>query len=172
MITADEVKRFARAQGADLVGIAPMSRWEGAPRQMDPRTIAPRAKSMEWAKLNPLACEKGIQGGYERELNPFLKEYPRRYGYGRALGGAFGCIRACMDHLEKTGVLQNRFRTPFRTAPPWKLDHSKPHPPTDDVRETYIETGKVEDADAYITYNKRDNYGTGRDAKAPNPLID
>ena len=262
MITADDVKRFARAQGADLVGIAPMTRWEGAPKQMDPRYIAPNAKSMivmgfriargslrgveegtlyttypsmgyaalnqiyapmtlwnltnfledeghetvamlnanggeainpvtgnfrdgwsvpvgdekphpdvlvhfrlaaflaglgeigyskvfltpqfgprqrfalcltdaelepdpifegkicdrcmlcakhcptgaisttetvkvtvaghelEWAKLNPLACEAGIQGGHDNELNPFLKEYPRRYGYGRAIGGA------------------------------------------------------------------------------------
>lgn len=346
MITADDVKRFARAQGADLVGISPMSRWEGAPKQMDPRYIAPNAKSMivlgfriargslrgveegtlyttypsmgyaalnqiyapmtlwnltnfledeghetvamlnanggeainpvtgnfragwsvpvgddkpypdvlvhfrlaaflaglgeigyskvfltprfgprqrfalcltdaelepdpifegkicdrcmlcakncptqaisttetvkvtvaghelEWAKLNPLACEKGIQGGYDGELNPFLKEYPRRYGYGRAIGGAFGCIRACMDHLEKKGVLQNTFTSPFRTERPWKLDHSQPHPPTDDVRKTYMETGKIEDADAYITYNKRDNYGTDKDAKAPNPLID
>ncbi len=346
MVTADEVKRFARAQGADLVGIAPMSRWEGAPKQMDPRYIAPRAASMivlgfriargcfrgieegtlyttypsmgyaalnqiyapmalwnlthfledeghetvpmlnanggeainpvtgnfregwsvpvkedrpypdvlvhfrlaaflaglgeigyskvfltpqfgprqrfalllteaeldpdpifdgkicdrcmlcakhcptqaisttetvkvtvagreiEWAKLNPMACEKGIQGGYEGELNPFLKEYPRRYGYGRALGGAFGCIRACMDHLEKKGVLKNRFTTPFRTERPWKLDHSEPRPPTDDVRKTYIETGKVEDAEAYITYNRRDNFGTEKDVDAPNPLID
>jgi ferredoxin len=32
--------------GADLVGITPMSRFEGAPLQMDPRTIMPNAKSM------------------------------------------------------------------------------------------------------------------------------
>lgn len=46
MLTSEIVKRFAREKGADLVGIAPMSRWEGAPKQMDPRYIMPRAKSM------------------------------------------------------------------------------------------------------------------------------
>jgi len=347
MLTAEGVKRFARDKGADLVGIAPMTRWEGAPKQMDPRAIAPHAKSMivlgfriargelrgieegtlyttypsmgyaalnqvygpmvlwqlthfledhgyetvplinanggeavnpvtgnfrkgwsvpvdegkpypdvlvhfriaaylaglgqigyskvfltpqfgprqrfalcmteaelepdpifegqicdrcmqcarqcpaqaisltetvkvtlaghevEWGKLNPLACEKGIQGGEHRELNPFLKDYPRLYGYGRALGGGYGCIRACMEHLEKRDRLTNRFTRPFREHAPWpKLDHSKPHPLTPDVVEAYEKTGKIEDADAYITYNKRDNYATDRKATGPNPLID
>jgi len=45
MITAAEVKEGAKQLGADLVGIAPMERWEGAPIQMDPRYIMPEAKS-------------------------------------------------------------------------------------------------------------------------------
>lgn len=347
MLSADVVKRFAKDKGADLVGIAPMSRWEGAPKQLDPRQIAPHAKSMivlgfriargelrgieegtlyttypsmgyaalnqvygpmvlwqlthfledhgfetvplinanggeavnpvtgnfrkgwsvpvqegkpypdvlvhfriaaflaglgqigyskvfltpqfgprqrfalcmteadlepdpifegeicdrcmqcarqcptqaismtetvkvtlagheiEWGKLNPLACEKGIQGGAHRELNPFLKDYPRLYGYGRALGGGYGCIRACMEHLEKRDRLTNRFTRPFRAQAPWpKLDHSRPQPLTADIVEHYEKTGRIEDADAYITYNKRDNYATEKKAKGPNPLID
>ncbi len=46
MITAEEVKSTARALGADLVGIAPIERFEGAPIQMDPRQIMPEARSV------------------------------------------------------------------------------------------------------------------------------
>lgn len=45
-ITAAEVKAYARELGADVVGIAPAERWEGAPIQMDPRQIMPEAKSV------------------------------------------------------------------------------------------------------------------------------
>ncbi|MBN2451002.1 MAG: hypothetical protein JXR77_11470 [Lentisphaeria bacterium] len=100
-------------------------------------------------------------GGAHGERNPFLREYPRRYGYGRALGGGYGCIRACMDHLEKRDRLSNRFRTPFREREPWAdLDHSRPSPHGREIREAYGKAGRVEDAETYITYNKRDNYGT------------
>ncbi len=46
MLTAQEVKEYAKACGADLVGIAPMERFEGAPKQGDPRYINPDAKTM------------------------------------------------------------------------------------------------------------------------------
>lgn len=46
MLDAATVKAFARECGADVVGITPMSRFEGAPRQFDPRYIHPGAKSM------------------------------------------------------------------------------------------------------------------------------
>ncbi len=39
------IKKQALSLGADLVGISPMSRFEGAPKQMDPRYIMPEAKS-------------------------------------------------------------------------------------------------------------------------------
>lgn len=45
-VTAAEVKAKARELGADLVGISPMSRFEGAPKQHDARYIFPGAKSM------------------------------------------------------------------------------------------------------------------------------
>jgi len=46
MLTAAEVKEYGRCAGADLVGIASMDRFEGAPKQMDPRHIFPDAKAM------------------------------------------------------------------------------------------------------------------------------
>ena len=46
MYTAAEIKKLAKQYGADIVGIAPMDRFEGAPKQMDPRYIMPEAKSM------------------------------------------------------------------------------------------------------------------------------
>ena len=41
-----ELKKFARAQGADLVGIGSMDRFEGAPVDCDPRFIMPEATHM------------------------------------------------------------------------------------------------------------------------------
>ena len=46
MLTAAEVKQHARRLGADAVGITSMDRYEGAPKQMDPRFIMPDAKSL------------------------------------------------------------------------------------------------------------------------------
>ena len=46
MITAEQVKKTARALGADVVGIAPIGRFQGAPIQMDPRQIMPEATSV------------------------------------------------------------------------------------------------------------------------------
>jgi len=46
MLTSRKVKQFAKKCGADLVGIGSMDRFEGAPKQMDPRYIMPEAKSI------------------------------------------------------------------------------------------------------------------------------
>jgi len=46
MINSEMVKKAAKQFGADLVGIASMDRFEGAPKQNDPRYIFPDAKSM------------------------------------------------------------------------------------------------------------------------------
>ena len=46
MLTREAVKRFALAQGADMVGIANIERFEGVPLQMDPRQIMPEARSV------------------------------------------------------------------------------------------------------------------------------
>lgn len=45
-MTKEEIKQLAKSLGADIVGIASMDRFEGAPKQMDPRYIMPEAKSM------------------------------------------------------------------------------------------------------------------------------
>jgi epoxyqueuosine reductase len=46
MLDAQQVKEYARQCGADLVGVASMDRFEGAPKQMDPRCIFPDARAM------------------------------------------------------------------------------------------------------------------------------
>ena len=46
MLTSEKVKKVALSLGADMVGIANIERWEGAPVQMDPRQIMPEAKSV------------------------------------------------------------------------------------------------------------------------------
>lgn len=46
MLTADMVKAHALESGADLVGIAPMERFDELPVQFNPRSIFPEAKSM------------------------------------------------------------------------------------------------------------------------------
>ena len=45
-MTSQEIKALAKQLGADIVGIGSIDRWEGAPSQMDPRQIMPRAKSI------------------------------------------------------------------------------------------------------------------------------
>ena len=45
-MNAQDIKQLAYEFGADICGIAPMDRFEGAPKQMDPRYIMPEAKSM------------------------------------------------------------------------------------------------------------------------------
>ena len=43
---AKMIKDAARRLGADCVAIGSIDRWEGAPVQMDPKQIMPRAKSI------------------------------------------------------------------------------------------------------------------------------
>jgi ferredoxin len=47
--------------------------------------------------------------------------YGSAAGYGPALCGGRGCLRACMVHLEETGALSRQFETPFRKRKPWRL---------------------------------------------------
>ncbi len=64
MNMAKDVKKFGKAKGADLVGIASMDRFEGAPRQMDPRHIFPDAKAMIVCALRiPRGTLLGIEEG-------------------------------------------------------------------------------------------------------------
>ncbi|MGI5878025.1 MAG: hypothetical protein ACOX7W_05395 [Christensenellales bacterium] len=46
MMDSAAVKQLAKRCGADIVGIASMDRFEGAPPQFDPRFIMPKAKSL------------------------------------------------------------------------------------------------------------------------------
>ena len=63
-MTAEEVKARARECGADLVGIAPMDRFEGAPKQMDPRFVFPEAKAIVALAFRiPRGYLRGIEEG-------------------------------------------------------------------------------------------------------------
>ena len=59
-----EIKKYAKQLGADLVGISPMRRFEGAPKQMDARYIFPDAKSMIVLGFRiPRGSFRGIEEG-------------------------------------------------------------------------------------------------------------
>jgi len=64
MLTSRKVKEVAKKLGADLVGIASMDRFEGAPKQMDPRYINPEAKALIVLGLRiPRGALRGIEEG-------------------------------------------------------------------------------------------------------------
>lgn len=64
MLKAEDVKKFSLAAGADLVGIASMDRFEGAPLQSDPRQIFPEAQSMIVLGFRiPRGTLRGIEEG-------------------------------------------------------------------------------------------------------------
>ncbi len=64
MLTSEMIKRAALEAGADKCGIAPMSRWEGAPKEMDPRYLFPNAKScIGFVFRIPRGVQRGIEEG-------------------------------------------------------------------------------------------------------------
>ncbi len=64
MISAETVKQMGKEMGADLVGIADMNRFEGTPKQFDPRYIFPEAKVMiVLAYRIPRGIFRGIEEG-------------------------------------------------------------------------------------------------------------
>jgi len=64
MLTSNEVKEYAKKCGADIVGIASMDRFEGLPKEMDPRQIFPEARSMVVLGFRIFrGCFRGIEEG-------------------------------------------------------------------------------------------------------------
>jgi len=64
MLTSEKVKKAAKEAGADLCGIASMDRFEGAPKQQDPRYIFPEAEScIVLGFRNPRGYFRGIEEG-------------------------------------------------------------------------------------------------------------
>ena len=64
----------------------------------------------------------------------------RHTGYF-AVCGARGCIRACMDRLEKAGRIENTFHEPFYKKKSWLLSN-QPETPVGHVnpyREAYLD---------------------------------
>lgn len=64
MITSEDVKKYAKECGADLVGIGSMDRFEGAPKQMDPRYVFPDAEAIIGLGFRiPRGYLRGIEEG-------------------------------------------------------------------------------------------------------------
>jgi ferredoxin len=114
----------------------------GAISQTETESVTVAGRKLEWGKLDCTKCSIGYRGGVA-EFNPFMKDgadpasyagkycgrpeldalcgYPKLYNHNASLEGARGCTRACMVHLERRGVLSNKFANPFRRRPGWKL---------------------------------------------------
>ncbi len=64
MLTSEMVKKAAREAGADLCGIGDMARFEGAPKDMDPRYIYPEATRVICMVFRiPRGVQRGIEEG-------------------------------------------------------------------------------------------------------------
>ncbi len=80
MVNADSIIGFARNAGADLVGVAPVERFEGAPKGHKPGNILPGGRSVvAMAKRIPLSIVKSIPSPYYdrfgyHDLNAHLRE--------------------------------------------------------------------------------------------------
>jgi len=105
--------------------------------------------TVEWGKLDCHACNIVFRGGKPVEpeqddgtlsdymepigghkikpgpFTPFYKKPHNLYITGQAICGA-RCMRSCMVHLEKRGILKNKFHKPFRTKPAWSIDWTLP----------------------------------------------
>ncbi|MCK4326433.1 hypothetical protein KAW55_06725 [bacterium] len=100
---------------------------------------------IEYSDIDIARCSNAYSGG-NKKFNPFwdpdvkldekdfMDEYLSKKFYkgpiqhlmhapnNPAIGGARGCIRACMIHLESQGKLKNKFEKPFRRQKEWMLD--------------------------------------------------
>jgi len=102
-------------------------------------------REVEWADLDLEGCNVAFRGAREvegpdepddyipprgdrkftpAEWSPFRYKPNNLYRTGQAICGGRGCMRACMIGLEKRGVLENKFKSPFRRRKPWTVDWS------------------------------------------------
>ena len=76
--------------------------------------------------------------GWDPRYSPFLdQDYspenpPAYYKWldhrfrHRTICGGRGCIRKCMDHLEKTGLIEKTYRTPMVEGKQWVIEDPLP----------------------------------------------
>jgi ferredoxin len=59
--------------------------------------------------------------GMSRQGLQYCKNAWESFHHPGTVCGARGCQRACFMHLEERGKLSNKFHSPFRLRPPWKM---------------------------------------------------
>lgn len=93
-----QFKEYARKCGADLVGIGSMDRFEGAPKEMDPRYIFPEAKAIVGLGFRiHRGCFRGIEEG------TYFGAYPSMGYAGINYRDAPITLRALCNALEDEG---------------------------------------------------------------------
>jgi len=98
MLTAKKVKEYAKKCGADIVGIGSMDRFEGAPKEMDPRYIFPEAKAIIGFGFRiPRGCFRGIEEG------TYFAAYPSMGYAGINLVYAPSVLREVVCMIENEG---------------------------------------------------------------------
>ncbi len=122
MLKSEDVKEFARSRGADLVGIGDLSRFEGAPPEMDARYLFPDARAMVGLAFRiPRGYLRGIEEGtnfYQypsmgyaninenyapgvlHDLACFLEDHGYEGAAYRNTGGRMVCSDVTGDHHE------------------------------------------------------------------------
>lgn len=142
MLTAAEVKEFALQAGADLVGIGSMDRFEGAPKEMDPRYIFPEAQAIIGLAFRiPRGYLRGVEEGthfYQypslgyaginevyapmvlRELSCFLEDNGWEGAAFRNTGARMACsdITGTFDEEDPALGRQLRFTEPVAPGLP------------------------------------------------------
>ncbi len=131
MGVTEDIKKQARMLGADAVGIASMDRFEGAPPQMDPRFIMPRAKSLIAMAFRVMrGSMRGIEEG------TFFSNYSAM-GYG---GLTYLYIPMTVINLCKTIEDEGYEAVPIGHQSDWRAIDN-----TGNLRENYsrpVEPGK------------------------------
>jgi epoxyqueuosine reductase len=96
-------------------------------------SFAIEGRQFSHAGLDADACGR-VHRGDDGRFSPFFAA-GKPGSYVEFLRGRFrhcaicvgrGCVRACLDHLEKAGRIQAAFKTPLVTRPRWTLDQPSP----------------------------------------------
>ena len=98
LMKSEKLKQVALRSGADLVGVASMDRFEGAPPEMDPRYIFPDARAAVVLGFRiPRGCFRGIEEG------TYFAAYPAMGYAGINLIVGPLALRAVTLYLEDEG---------------------------------------------------------------------
>ena len=105
-LTSEMVKQAALAAGADLCGIGDMARFEGAPKEMDPRYIFPEATRVIGLVFRiPRGVQRGIEEGTQFYQYPSMAYGGINEIYAPAVLYSLG--KLIEDHGYEAAVYRN-----------------------------------------------------------------